>query len=339
MKNNNERATLQNELEGLRRAYNDLIIVEDYSTALDLQTEISNKLLEIEVLEDVILSADEEENNNERVCSYCGNVLDADEECRSNNDYDCICEACQDEFYYCADCNKYLHNDDMTYLEEGDKIVCQNCLQANYTECYECNNMIADSEIFRTADHREVCRDCYYDLEGCAECGDRFYDSDNHLEYSELMDCWLCADCRPNEGNRDAVLDYNYKPIPIFYKTATDSAEPRFYGLENEAQKGGQSDSNAQYIMSQNEELYVKYDSTLSRGFEIVSHPCTLDYHTNNLDWDTLLRWLRNKDYESGKGAGLHIHTGKKGLNDLAQSKIAYLANVKSNFKSKTRFR
>jgi hypothetical protein len=124
-------------------------------------------------------------------------------------------------------------------------------------------------------------------------------------------------------------MNYSHKPQPIFYNTPTDHGQLRHYGLELEVQQGGQSNNNAKEIMDNYQELYVKADCSLEDGFEVVSHPCTIDYHHNNLDWDALCRWLRNKDYESGKGAGLHIHASKDNIPEIAQAKIAYICNAK----------
>ncbi len=34
-----------------------------------------------------------------------------------------------------------------------------------------------------------------------------------------------------------------------------------------------------------NEHIYCKHDGSLDEGFEIVSHPATLEYHTKTILW------------------------------------------------------
>jgi len=63
--------------------------------------------------------------------------------------------------------------------------------------------------------------------------------------------------------------------------------------------------------------------SLSSSGFEIVSHPASLDYHTNKLGWKELMDVCLDNDYRSHdtETCGLHIHLSRTflGNNEIEQ--------------------
>ena len=76
-------------------------------------------------------------------------------------------------------------------------------------------------------------------------------------------------------------------------------------GVELEIDHGGESDYNAERILAlanQSEErIYCKHDGSLDDGFEIVSHPMTMDYHQHEMNWNEILA----KAVEAGTMTGL----------------------------------
>ena len=47
------------------------------------------------------------------------------------------------------------------------------------------------------------------------------------------------------------------------------------------------------------ENIYIKSDGSLEDGFEIVSHPMTLEYHTEEMNWKEVLREAVSMGYRS----------------------------------------
>ena len=94
----------------------------------------------------------------------------------------------------------------------------------------------------------------------------------------------ICEECYSNRVDDDYINDYSYKPEPIFY-----GENNRYYGIELEVDKGGKYGDYAKMILDvaniHDEHIYIKSDSSLDDGFEIVSHPMTLEYHLNTMDW------------------------------------------------------
>lgn len=87
----------------------------------------------------------------------------------------------------------------------------------------------------------------------------------------------MCEGCYARATRTRKIQDYYYKPEPIFYGEGC-----RFFGVELEIDYGGESDSSARAILDVAngnglEYLYCKHDGSLDDGFELVSHPMTLD--------------------------------------------------------------
>ena len=119
---------------------------------------------------------------------------------------------------------------------------------------------------------------------------------------------------------------YSYKPTPIFYGRGE-----RFLGVELEIDRGGRDTDNAQEILdiantADKKRLYIKTDSSLDDGLELVTHPMTLDYHLNEFNWESILRTAVNMGYRSHQTStcGLHVHVNRDafGSNQAEQEEI-----------------
>ena len=64
---------------------------------------------------------------------------------------------------------------------------------------------------------------------------------------------------------------------------------------------------------SGNEMIYIKHDGSINEGFEIVSHPMTLDYHENHMNWLEVFEKAIEMGYRSHNTStcGLHIHVSR----------------------------
>ena len=62
------------------------------------------------------------------------------------------------------------------------------------------------------------------------------------------------------------------------------------------------------------EPIYMKHDGSLDDGVEIVTHPCTLRYHTSHLDWQAITGTCIENGFKSHDTdtCGLHIHVGRR---------------------------
>lgn len=134
-----------------------------------------------------------------------------------------------------------------------------------------------------------------------------------------------CCSCYDEIDNDDEIEEYSYKPDPIFYGDSY-----MYFGVELEVDKGGKDGENARTLKDvanvRNEHIYIKSDGSLNDGFEIVSHPMTLDYHMNTMDWESVLYEAVNMGYRSHQTdtCGLHIHVNRDafGENQAEQEEI-----------------
>ena len=149
---------------------------------------------------------------------------------------------------------------------------------------------------------------------------------------------YFCYDCWQERQRREVIHGYNYKPAPIFY------GEPHFVnwtnttmymGVELEIDKGGEYHDHAKAILdtvnaTHEEHCYCKHDGSIYNGFEIVSHPATLEYHTNNIAWRELMQKALSMNYRSHDTdtCGLHIHISRNALGNTYDEQDNTIAKI-----------
>lgn len=208
----------------------------------------------------------------------------------------------------CTFCGEVLT--DETAVSFGGKTLCQTCYMNNTVVCHGCGERIwrddaqGDSNII-------LCDNCYeYDYTTCESCG-RLISNDS-ANYEDCdSDTPYCDECFSKLEDKP-IHSYCYKPDPIFYGSGD-----LYYGVELEIDKGGEYDGNAEILLdianSNGEKLYCKHDGSINNGFEMVSHPMTLDYHTNQMNWLDVFNKAIEMDYRSHNTTtcGLHIHVNR----------------------------
>jgi hypothetical protein len=123
----------------------------------------------------------------------------------------------------------------------------------------------------------------------------------------------------------DEIEQYSYKPNPEFFGDGK-----LFMGVELEVDEGGKDDDNAGTLKnianSSDEHIYIKADGSLEDGFEIVSHPMTLQYHLEKMDWESVLKEAVDMGYRSHQTStcGLHVHVNRDafGSNQAEQEEV-----------------
>ena len=83
-------------------------------------------------------------------------------------------------------------------------------------------------------------------------------------------------------------------------------------GVELEIDRGEDPEETASEIKCK--QIYCKHDGSLEdNGVEIVTHPCSLEYHTHELGWEQVIGTARSHDYESHNAGtcGLHVHVNR----------------------------
>ena len=137
-----------------------------------------------------------------------------------------------------------------------------------------------------------------------------------------------CESCY-QQLRRRGIHSYDYKPLPIFYGVG-----PRYFGVELEIDGAGEYDSNADKILAignhDEPRVYCKHDGSLDEGFEIVSHPATLDSHMHSFPWAQMMNAAVSMGYRSHQATtcGLHVHISRDAFGRTEQAQEAAIARL-----------
>lgn len=272
--------------------------------------------------------------NEPVICSDCGCVIE------DGNGFELssgriVCEDCLDDYAYCECCEQYVECD----TEEVDgEIVCEDCLSYyddRYFQCAECNEWHRASRYDRieiwNGDY--ICESCFEDYYArCEDCGDVYHVDDmTYVDYEG----YYCASCM---RDKHKIHDYSYKPEPVF-KTGpsyhdvfynSHSIKELLFGVELEIDQGNDPEDCAEDLTDACDDIYCKHDGSLDEGVEIVTHPCTLNYHLNHLGWSRLCQIARDHDFLSNdaRTCGLHVHVGRYQLGETWDERDEVVAKI-----------
>ncbi|MGN0605956.1 MAG: amidoligase family protein [Oscillospiraceae bacterium] len=207
----------------------------------------------------------------------------------------------------CEHCGCEIYDDDYTIVD--DEIICSDCIESYYVRCDECGDYVLDSDSCGD-DNIALCEYCYDNHYTRCECCNRLIHNDDSYN---IDDYYYCEECY---NKRSGIIHaYGYKPSPIFYGT-----DKRYFGVELELDIGGNDEDNAEKILDianySNEHIYIKNDGGIKEGLELVTHPMTLNYHTNEMPWKDILHKAVYLGYRSHQTTtcGLHIHVSRNSL-------------------------
>lgn len=219
----------------------------------------------------------------------------------------------------------------------------------NYTKCNVCNCIILHPnenncrvvnryrEEYNDSCEVKVCLRCSQSLRKCAIC-EVFFD------YSEDE---LCGICQSKIDN--SLYEYSYKPNRFsFFKDEESVTRKKtiYYGIELEVNLAAQF-SEGSTSLDRTRDLYfaVKYvednfpkgrvylkkDGSLSSGFEIVTHPHSLESHYTL--WNQFLSNPPNMitSYKSGE-CGLHVHVSRDSFTKNHLEKLIAFVNDEENY-------
>ena len=225
---------------------------------------------------------------------------------------------------YCSCCDAPVAEDDYQVFE--GRILCDTCLEERTIVCEHCGERIWRDEA-EGDDYITLCYGCFErHYTTCEECG-RVIHYD-HVNYDDEEDLPYCDRCYAKLRSK-AIRSYNYKPEPIFYGSGS-----LFMGVELEIDGGGENRDNAQSLLDianrDGTKIYCKHDGSIHSGFEIVSHPMTLDYHLHEMNWREIMEAALEMDYVSHntETCGLHIHVSRSAFGDSDNAKEAGIGRV-----------
>lgn len=229
------------------------------------------------------------------VCDICGQARPLEE--RTRFDGQELCANCIDKHtVHCQECGSILWRDDNA--GDAGTPLCQNCYEGSYTTCCQCGGVLRESEA------------CY----------------ENTDEHNERP---YCAHCFHAVDQEQLIHSHSYKPEPIFYGKG-----PRFFGVELEMDGGGECSAHASVLLAVvnqgNVRAYIKHDGSLNNGFELVTHPMSLNTQLREMPWRRLCRKAVSLSYRSHQAStcGLHIHVSRRAFGSTEPEQDAAIARV-----------
>ncbi len=224
----------------------------------------------------------------------------------------------------CSVCNHPFPGE--TLIRFDGQLFCDACLAAQTVRCRDCGERIYRCENEGTDAH-PLCGDCRDDhYTTCIRCG-QLLNCDDAC-YIDGCDDPHCSECYDIVAER-AIHDYGYKPDPIFYGDGS-----LYLGVELEIDDAGESNSAARQLLALandgGKRIYCKHDGSLSDGFEIVTHPMTLDYHLSEMPWGPVLCRAIELGYLSHQTStcGLHVHVSRNTFGETEAAQDAVIGRI-----------
>lgn len=249
------------------------------------------------------------------------------------------CRSCANSHPHCERCNEYMDQDEGETL--GRDRVCTSCM-AHVETCSGCSTRTLSA--YSCANGDRVCNTCARRMQRCGYCSlyaersvpftsvqDRQPVCESCLEavFTQCDDCeeWhgiydRCSECYPEDEDEDYDSDngsyggrvhyYSYKPDPEFH--GQDSKA--YLGLELEVAR-----TNYKCAELVSDALgglgYMKEDSSINGGFEIVTHPMTHAYACESFPWD-MLEQLASEGARADDSCGIHVHVSREGFDSAS---------------------
>lgn len=275
----------------------------------------------------------QEEETLTRTCEDCGEEFELEDE----NDEETLCEDCKENYFYCGRCGDRFSNDEEHWSSSAEESYCEYCYDGLYTTCEYCGNEVSFDDANRVnGDY--YCRRCFcFHFTYCEHCGQVIDIEESY--YSESREETLCEDCfRDRDGSSDYLHRYHDFDGRLKFYNHIDSNTSHdsnylYLGVELETDSYDQRGEAADelYRHSNGERLFhMEQDSSLSNGIEIISMPCTLDYHRNSFPWAEISSTAREYGAKSNdvSTCGLHIHFNRsfiQGNEDYTTLKLLYV--------------
>ena len=179
--------------------------------------------------------------------------------------------------------------------------------------CSQCRRVELTSGI-QEIDDRMLCSYCTARLPTCTVCSQRVGDGGRRVQgYGTVHE--ECGETLPTLGE---IRYWDYKPAPIFFPDVPENPlEPLYVGMELEVSRNYDEHHNPelaamQFLGALPEFFYAKSDSSVTDGFEIVTHPMQPLWALENFPFD-LFQSAIDEGYllEEHDSAGTHMHMNK----------------------------
>jgi hypothetical protein len=192
-------------------------------------------------------------------------------------------------------------------------------------------------------------RNSFDKLPTCSICGSRHNGATNtHCDScsSKIKKVLDVAGPIDFVAGKCKILDYHTRPSAKFLNDEKD-VKPLYLGVEVEVDLAGQDsededgndedsdisvDLSADLVLQKISPMgyvYAKHDGSLQKGFEIISHPVTLEKHAE-LDWEGGMKALTSLGFNSHntETCGLHVHINRNFFGQSATTQLIHGAKI-----------
>jgi hypothetical protein len=226
-----------------------------------------------------------------------------------------MCDVCDTRYVYGGNRNwRHVHAISSSLFTNTTNIegqsYCDHCQakfweendDSDYFSC-DCCESLTHYDNSGWFDGTRYCTSCIdSNVYDCDDCGVSIWDGNSH--YCEEDD----------DEDSSLIHNYSYRPTPFFF------GEGKYhfgFELEVEARGNGRYDGAVTVQNTLGGHAYLKDDGSLNDGFEIVTHPHTLDMYHTDFNWSVLDR-LQADGYRSWntRTCGLHVHVSRTAFGD-----------------------
>ena len=193
--------------------------------------------------------------------------------------------------------------------------ICDNCYHEyvenaggldNLNSCNNCSTTITIGEEYEWLGY-DYCYSCYESYaHECDDCSQEFFGD------------WSDHDCPEDDDyNSQYIHNYSYKPRPFFFGKGEYHLG---FELEVEARNTQPHYGAEKVVNTLGSRAYCKEDGSLNHGFEIVTHPHTLEEYQSKFDW-SIVDKLRSDGFRSWdtETCGLHVHVSRTAFGSIAR--------------------
>lgn len=253
-----------------------------------------------------------------------------------------LCQDCYSDLPKCSDCEEGFLADDLFAVEDGNKHVCDDCMES-YFVCHGCNDMTHE-DVGHTAGEEAYCESCYDDIPSCESCRDLLPNEDDQYTYNGDVYCEECYyetfshcdscyetfyqdDLRYSERHCEAQCESCYSDDQVDQRDVNvDSTDflcdtpgqivksSRTIGVEIETEPDSGADAE---VLSHrlDSDVGLKEDGSLSNeGVEIVTPPAQGKLFEELMDETCTV--IDDAGYGVDSSCGLHVHVGAAELVD-----------------------
>lgn len=221
-----------------------------------------------------------------------------------------LCNSCAHSYQACAYCGYKYHKHSLHTNNYNGQTICANCLE-NRKECSICHNYYTELS-YNKLMKIYTCDNCKQYITTCTGCNKPFIRTDNYNQ---------CHTCLQKTVSLSASIN-NYSFVPqLFFNKLPHETTKVFYGFENEMQNitNNYNETTFNFIPKnfKQTELYLKSDSSIDHGVEIVSHPFTFKAF-QAVDWSKLFTRKTSRH----RSCGMHVHISKNAFTRLHLFKV-----------------